>query len=806
MWQTVQFGLRAMRKSPGFTAVAVLTLALGIGANTAMFSVVEALLLRPLPLPASDRLVFLSTSNPRRTGAGVPFSLIAYETIRDAGRSFTGITAFCTEGLTITGTGDPEQVAASLVAPNFFDVAGVHPALGRGFSLAEGDPGGNPVAVISSALWQRRFGGDSAVIGQPLTLASTRYTVIGVMPPEFPFPFAGTDVWITRLMNYSGLQAEQIRNGAGYLTGIARLRPGAGPRQAEAELATLYDGYKRAHPGNPDADPSGRMEAVPLQETLVANIRPTLLLLSGAVAFVLLIASANTASLLLARATGRAKEIAVRAALGAGRLRLLRQLLVESALLAGAGAALGLALAAYGVPVLSRAIGADLPGFRPVGVDAGVLVFAAGISLLTAIVFGLAPAIEISRPDLNRVLRDGGWGTTGGARRNRVRHTVLVAQIAFSIVLLIGAGLLLASFRRLQSVNPGFEPQDAITMRVFLPPAKYPGDSQKTQFARELVERLERVPGARAASVSLGLPLASNVMAPFLAEGRPAVAMGERPLAVWNAVTPNYFRTLGIPILRGRPFQENEDAGAPAKVIISDSLARRFWPGADPVGRHLIYARRQIVAEVVGVSGDVKTQALEAEPGMVFYTPYAQFPWPNVSITVRTASDPRRFLNAARAQVSALDRDLPVVNPRTLEESIAGTLSQRRETMYLVTGFAVLALALAVIGIYGVMAYSVAQRTTEIGIRQAIGAQRGDILRMVFRDGLRLGFAGVAAGALAAAMLTRLISTMLYRVSATDPLVFGGVAVVFLAATLAACYVPAWRAMRVDPVTALRAR
>ena len=806
MFHSLRYSLRMMRKSPAFTAVAVLTLALGIGANTAIFSVVNALLLRPLPLHEPECLVLITGSTPRMPGAGIPFSLPSYETMRDRNHSFSGITGYIGEGLTLTGAGDPEQLPGALVAPNFFEVLQSQPMIGRGFQPAEGEAGGRPVVVISDSLWQRRFTSDPAILGKPITLGQEVYTIIGVMPPEFPFPYGRMDVWATRLMKYTGLQPEQIRNGAGYITGIARLKPGVSATQADAELAIINRQYRQEHPGNPDASPEGRLALIPFQESLVTGIRPTLLILTGAVGFVLLIACANVASLMLARATGRAKEIVVRAALGASRGSLIRQLLLESLLLAMAGAALGVVLASWGVSLLANSSQATLPGFQPIRVDLPVLAFTLAVSLLTGIVFGVMPALQVSRPDLNAVLRDGGWGTTGGARRQRTRSLLVAGQMALSIVLLIGAGLLVESFRQLQTVNPGFDPRHALTMGISLPPARYPDDARRTQFLRDVVGRMQALPGVTSASASLGLPLSISVMAPFLAEGQPAVAMGQRPLAQWNATTPDYFRTLGIPLVRGRDFSWTDDEKAPRRVIVSQSLARQFWPNDDPVGKHISYARRQILAEIVGVAGDVKSRGLDSDAGMVFYTPYPQFSWPNMALTIRTNGDPQQLSHAVRAQVFAVDRDLPVVNTRTVEEVVDNTLSQRRQTMYLIAGFAAVALLLAVVGLYGVMSYSVVQRTTEIGIRQAIGAQRADILRMVLGQGLRLSLAGIGIGAVAASALTRLISKMLFHVSATDPLTFASISILFLAVALAASYLPAFRATRVDPLEALRYR
>jgi putative ABC transport system permease protein len=814
MLQTIRYAFRMMAKSPGFTAVAVLTLALGIGANTAIFSVVNALLLRRLPIEEPDRLVQVSVRDQARSQQAVPFSLAAYETIRDRNRSFASVAAFAGDTFTLTGGtlsgGDrPEQMAAARVSPNFIDVLGVQPMMGRGFQTAEGEPGGHRVAIISHSLWQRGFASDPAILGKSLTLSQDVYTVIGVMPPEFPFPTPSLDLWVTRVMNHSVFQPEQIRFGAGYLTALARLKPGVSIAQGEAEMAVLRGQYRREHPGAPDASVIGQFSLVPLQESLVSDIRPTLLMLTAAVGLVLLIACANVASLMLARATGRRKETAMRAALGASRFQLIRPLLVESALLAAAGAGLGILFAQWGVEALTQADGVrTLPGFQPIRVDTPVLAFTVVLSLATGIVFGLMPALQVSRPNLNSILRDGGWGTTGlstsGTGRHRTRSLLVAGQMALSIVLLIGAGLLIQSFRQLQNVYPGFDPRHALIARVALPPTKYPDTIRRTQFLRAVVGRLETVPGATSASAGLSIPLGVGVFSPVLADGQPNVPAGQRPLSAWNSITPGFFKTMGIPLLRGRDFTWADDAESPRVLIVSDSLARRFWPNENPLGKHCTFTRLQTAFEIVGVAGDTKARGLDADPGMMMYTPYPQWTWPAMDLTIRTAGDPRSLASGLRLAVAAVDKDQPVTALQTLEDAVAVTLLERRQTVYLITGFAAVAMLLAVIGLYGVMAYSVAQRTAEIGIRQAIGAQRADILRMVLGQGLRLSLAGIAVGTGAAVGLTRLMAKMLFHVSATDPLTYAAIALLFLLVALAATYIPAWRATRVDPLTALR--
>lgn len=801
----LRFGIRILRKDPGFTVTAVLILALGIGANTAIFSVVNALLLRSLPLQDPDRLVYVSAFDPTRHVSGGGISVAQYETLRDGNRSFTGITAFVSDGFALTGAGEPESLAAARVSPNFFEVLGARLALGRGFRPDEGGEGSRPLVVISHALWSRHFSSDPAIVGKPVTLGHEVYTIIGVAPPEFPFPFPAIDVWVSRIMKYGGLQPEQIRAGAGMLNAFARLRPGMTAGQAEAEAAVLARQYRQGHPNAPDADPRRKLEVVDMHESFVTGIRATLLILMGAVGMVLLIACANVASLTLARATGRAREIAIRAAMGASRGSLVRQLVLESLLLSAAGAALGILIAHFGVAWLVKVdAGNNLPGFQPIRLDPGVLGFTLLVSAFSAILFGLVPALQLSRPDLNSVLRDSGWGTTAGAHRHRTRSLLVAAQMALSIVLLIGAALLLESFRNLQHVNPGFDPQGVLTMNVNLPPAKYPDNGSRGRFFRDLVQRLSSQPGVVSANASFSRPMGLFVLSPILAEGQPLVPIGQRPLAVWNGVTPGYFRTFGIPVLRGRDFTWSDDENSPRVVIVSQSLADRFWPHENPLGKHLTFTRLQTPFEIVGVAGNTRNNGLQSDPGVVMFTPYPQWTIPTLSVNIRTVGDPHRLARVATAQVQSLDRDLPVTGLRTAVELLDIQLAQSREILYLIGGFAGIALLLAVTGLYGSMAYSVAQRTTEIGIRQAIGANRGDILRLVVLQAIRLAIFGTAAGGLAAFFATRLLSTLLFQVKATDPAAFGGISLLFLAVALAASAIPAWQATRVDPMKALR--
>ena len=803
----MRYALRMMRKSPAFTAVAVLTLALGIGANTAIFSVVNALVLQPLPVADPAHLVAISASSVSRGLNGYNISLASYEALRDQSHLLSGVAAYGFDSLVLTGTDVPEQLAAARVSPNYFEVMGTRPMLGRGFEQAEGIAGGRPVALISYQLWQKRFAGDRAIIGRAIPLDQEMYTVIGVLPPEYPFPAPGNDLWITRLMRYGGLQPEQIAQGAGFLNPVARLAPGATLAAAGEEVQAIHVRYRESHPRAPDANFDSRLTLQPLQESITVGIRPTLIILTGAVGLVLLIACTNVAALLLARATARAKDIALRAALGASRRRIVTQLLWESLLLSGAGAVLGVALAAWGVSWLVKAdAGNNLPGFQPIGVNLPVLAFTAAVALLTGAAFGLIPALQVSRPDLNDILRDAGRGSTGGGARHRLRGVLVIAQIGLSVVLLIGAGLLIESFHRVQDLKLGFDPRHTLTARLTFSPGRYPDGPRRFEFVHELMRRFENEAGVSSVAVSQTVPTAFPVLSPVLAEGQPFVVLGQRPLAQWCGAAPGYFRTMGIPLLSGRDFTWADDAQAPRVVIVNQSLAERFWPGENPLGKHVTFTRFQVPFEVVGVVGDTRGSSLEAAPPMQMYSSYGQWTWQRVSLTLRTPGNPMALARLLATEVASVDRDMAVTQVQTMENIVANAMLQRRETMYLIAGFAALALVLAVIGLYGVIAYSVAQRTAEIGIRQAIGAQRADILRMVMGHGLRLSVAGVALGAMAAGALTRLMGRLLFHVSATDPATFVVIAAIFLAVGLGASFVPAWRATRIDPLEALRGR
>jgi len=802
----VRYAARVLSKTPTFAGVAVLTLAIGIGANTAIFSVANALLLRPLPFAQPDRLVLLSAER-RATGEKQgSLSYPRFKLVNERSRSFSGVAAFCAEVFNMTGRGDPEQIPSARVSWNFFDVLRVRPALGRGFRPEEDRPGGEPVLLISDAFWRRRFAADAAVIGRAVTLDSKDYAIIGVLPADFRFALLGqkTDIFAPRVFELNLITPQQAYGGSGFLNYLARLRPGIGIAAAQSEMDALAAQYRQEYPKFPDTDPGLTVRAGNLRDEMVSGVRLAVLILFGAVSLVLLIACANVASLLLSRALGRKREIAVRTAIGAARSAIVRQLLTESLMLALLGGALGAVLAAWGTSALAGMAEGSLPRAAEIRVDGSVLAFAALVSVLAGIVFGLAPALQISRADLNSVLRSEGRAATSGRRRNRMRSLLVVSQVSLSMVLLIGAGLLLRNFVQLRSANPGFDPRHVLTMSVALPPSRYSKGAQMTAFSGELVRQVRAIPGVRLAATSSALPLITTRQSMALPEGQPQLPLAQRPLFNVQMSGPGYAATLRIPLVRGREFTEHDDAGAPLVAMVNETTARRYWPNENPIGKHLLLGRIPQPIEVVGVLGDIRNAGVAADVAPEIYVPFAQRPWANINLIVRTIGDPHALVSAVRARVLALDRDQPVTAIQTLDELLESGAAQPRFTAFLLGTLSATALLLAIVGIYGVVAYSVAERTQEMGIRIALGAERADILRLVLRQGLLLVLSGIALGLTASLALTRLLVSLLYRVSVTDPFTFAAGAVIFAGVALLASYVPARRAMRVDPMIALR--
>ncbi len=804
MINDLRYAFRVLSKDLSFAVIAALTLALGIGANTAIFTAVNALLLRPLPYEHSDRLMVLYASNPKRAVGRGSLSLGRLDQLRTESQSFADLAGYCSESFNLTGSDQPEQVPAARVSWNFLKTLGVRPILGRDFLPQEDKEGGQPVVLLGYNLWQRRFGGNPNVVGEPITLDSVAFTIIGVLPAALDQPAPRLDLLATNLSAFSRFTREQIRAGGGYIYPIARLKPGVNIRQAQAEMDVLARQYGQLNSGRVDADPDSTMVVETLQASVVQDVRPALLILCGAVGLVLLIACANVASLLLARATGRRKEFAVRAALGASRGDLIRQLLYESLALAFIGGALGLLIASAGTRLLARITQIDLPRVQEIQIDWQTLVFTLVISILTGVFFGLMPSLQVSKPDLNAILRESGRGTAGGTRHNRVRSLLVIGQVALSMMLLIGASLLLRSFFALGRVDPGFDPRGVLTMKVTLPAARYPTDSRKNIFFRDALAKISAIPGVSSASAALSLPLNGSVLVPILIAGEAFVPFGKRSLVYWQSITSDYFRTIHAKVLRGRAFSEHDNESAAGVAIVNETMARRFWPNQDPIGKQMIVARAELHVQIVGVVADVKPAGLDSDARGELYTPYDQRSWPSMALAIRTSGDPMAISSAARKQIAQVDADLPVTSIRTLEDIVADSFGQRRLTLWLFGAFAATALVLAVIGIYGLLAYSVEQRRQEMGIRQALGARQGDILALVLRQGLGLALAGVVIGVVGAAALTRLLSTLLFHVSPTDPATFGAMAVLFTGVAAMASYLPARRALDVDPLAAMR--
>jgi predicted permease len=713
--------------------------------------------------------------------------------------------AFCNEVFNLTGKGDPEEVPAARVSWNFFDILGVSPVLGRSFRAGEDRAGGDNVVVISDSLWQRRFARDRAVLGRTLMLDGKDYTVVGVLAPGFRFaPLGAADLFAPRVFELNAVTRQQVAGGVGFLTFLARLSPGVSLAAAQSELNALSVRYRQENPRLPDADPALIVHAGNLRDEMVASVRVAVLVLFAAVSLVLLIACANVASLLLSRALGREREIAVRMAIGATRWEVVRQLLTESLILAAAGGTLGALLSRWGTRALASLAESTLPRAMEIGIDGRVLAFTAATSLIAGVLFGLIPALQISRPDLNAVLRSEGRGATGGRGRHALRTLLVVSQVALSTVLLIGSGLLLRNFLQLRAASPGFDASHLLTMGITLPPARYSNAARITAFTDELLRQVRPLPGVRAAAIASALPVNPTRFTAALPEGQPLVPISQRPIFNIQMVSAGYADAMRIPLKRGREFTEHDDAGAPRVAMVNEALAKRYWPGENAVGKHILVGRLPGPSEVVGVLGDVRNLSVSSDAQPEFYVPWQQLPWANVHLVVRTAGDPHAMAAAVRARLLAVDADQPVTKVRSMQEVLEEGAAQPRFTTWLLGGLSATALLLAMVGIYGVIAYTVTDRTHEMGIRIALGAGRGDILRLVLRQGLFMAGAGILAGLAAAFALTRLLSTLLYRVSVTDPFTFVAGPVLFTLIALAASYLPARRATRVNPVVALR--
>ena len=799
--QDLRYGFRMLRRDPLFNGVALLALALGIGANTAIFSVVNSVLLRPLPFHQPDRLVVLDGA-PLSWHFKPNFSDDDFLDWRGRLASYQQIAAWNHEesGVNLTGGAEPERVRTREVTVNFFDTLGVRPALGRGFVEEESAPGRTHVVILGARLWRRQFGADANIVGQSVTLNHKSFTVVGIAPEEFDYP-DGAELWIPL-----SFRDDRVTNSQSIGPRIiARMRDGVTLQQTAAEMEVFSANYAEENAGPDSLVREGRpIVATPLIDQTVKNIRPALLIVFGAVGLVLLIACANVANLLLARSEFRHKEFAVRAALGAGRLRLIRQLLIESLLLAFLGGGLGLLLAVWGVNLLVRFRPADLPRAGEIDIDPTVLAFTLAVSLLTGVLFGLLPAIKGSKLDLNEALKEGGKSSASRGQR-RMGNALVVSEVALTLVLLLGAGLLIKSFQRLMQVDPGFTPENLLTVSVSLPALKYATPAQKAEFFAQLTGRLGTLPGVQAAAAADVLPLGrtSLLSIPFKLDGDTDLRMGPDSRLATAVITPDYFTTLKMPLLAGRTFTEGDSRQAPPVLIINETMARRLWPGQDPIGKQVTLLIDRKPKEVVGIVGDTRQMGLEGELMMEAYVPYQQSRFALNQVVVRTASDPRQLAGAVRSEVHALDPNLPLYNVKTMEEQLSGSVAKRRFMLVLLAAFASLALLLALIGVYGMLSYSVRRRTHEIGIRMALGAKKRDVIRLVLRQALALLLCGVALGLVLAFVATRSMESLLYGVSATDPVTFVVIPAILVGVALLASAIPAYHAAKVDPLVAL---
>jgi len=804
MHTDLKFALRSLLKTPGFTAVAALALALGIGANTAFFSVINSVFWRPLPYSEPGRLVQLTSTEREANLIRAGFSWPRFQAVRDQQQVFAGMTLAIAAPFVVTDRDEARQVFGAFASGNYLSVLGVAPQMGRFFNAEEDKRGGPNVVVLGDHYWRNQMGADPAVLGRVLKIDGRPHEVIGVLPANLSqFPFQQRDLWVPRPIEVPFFFPVQVENGVFGFEVLARLKPGVSLAEAREQVGVLARGYGAAHPKNVDSKSVAEVNG--LLDSAIGDQRRGYVLLFGAVGCVLLIACANVANLLLARFAGRRKEIALRFALGAGRGAVVRQLLAESLLLAGLSAAVGVLLAHWALDLLVAGGGDLIPRAAEISLDPLALGFTALVALATGLVMGLLPAWQASGADVNEALKESARGSSGA--HSRFRSGLFVAEIALSLVLLIAAGLLLTSFARLQRVTPGFNPDGVFVAGLVIPPAMYPDGPQLAAFYQRLYTRLQAIPGVKSVALSDRVPLVGQTTpAPIGVQGQPLPPLGQRPNAMRHLQSPGLFQTLGVQLKRGRDFNERDNPSSPQVVIVNEAFARKFFPGEDPLGRVIITGMGQRPAEIVGLVGDMRATDLQTPPEPGYYLPALQRPDGFTSILLRPeAGDPAGFSGAVRAALREIDPDLPLIQPQALTTRISANFAQRRFALVLLGSFAALALLLACIGVYSVMACIVGQRTQEIGIRMALGADRATVLRMVLGQGLRLTLLGVALGLGAAFSLTRLMQQALFEVRAHDPLVYLSLAATLTAVAAFACWLPAMRATRVSPVIALRA-
>jgi len=815
LWQDVRYGLRLLAKNPGFSALVIFTLALGIGANTAIFSVVNAVLLRPLPFEEPDRLVQIWHTPPQASFPGIPTFAVSPANFLDwraRSQAFEGMSAYGFGQYTLTGTGHPEAVRMVAVTSGFFSILRAQPLLGRAFLAEEDSPGRDHEVVLSYNLWRSRFGADRDIVGKNIALNEHAFTVIGVMGPNFEFPISTDPTYSPQMWKPLGWtdQDRAIRDNHNYAV-VARLKTGVTLQQARAELDSVSNQLAQQYPGD---DKGWGATAIRLREDLVGDVRPALLILLGAVALVLLIACANVANLLLAKAMSRRKEIAIRVAMGASRPRLLQQGISETVLMALAGGALGLVFAHYGVILIVRFLAQRLPRSTEIALDGWVFTFALGVSLLSGIAVGLLSALRFAKNDVSESLKQGLGRTSSDSGGTRTRNILVVSEVALSLMLLIGAGLLIRSLSVLRHVNPGFDPSRLLTLEVAIPSTKFSEPMQQVRYFDRVLDQVRGLPGVQSAGLIDSLPLSGGSHQPVSVEGRPVVPMADQPEVDVRLISPGYISAMHIALLSGRDIDPSDVQGRPGAVLISQSFAKLFWPNENPIGKHLtLYFFRDLPRVVVGVVADVKLDALnETRPTPALYTPLAQVApttggtWRSfgMNLAVRTNADPLNVVSMVTNSIREVDAEVPLLNLQTMEDSVSASLSPQRFTMLLLVAFAGTALLLAAAGIYGVMAYMVTRRTREIGVRMALGAAAGDVLRLVIGQGMWTTAIGVAIGIGGAIALTRTMQSLLFGVSTTDPMTLAGVVLLLAAVSVFACWIPARRATKVDPLVALR--
>ena len=804
--QDIRFAFRMLLKRPDFTLIVVLTLALGIGANTTIFSAIDAVLLNPLPYKDPARLMVLWETN-RQLGPEMwdrnEVAIGNFLDWRSRTQAFDQLGALFYTDMNLTGTGDPQRIKSCVVTTNLFQVLGVQPMLGRSFLPEEDIPGKPHSVILSHDLWQR-LGSDPGLINKSLTLNGRPIAVSGVMPPAFELQFPTSrhvDMWLPMVIDPGDLNRS-----LNFLYAVGRLKQGVSQEQAQAEMSLIAGQLQQEYP---ETNAERGVRVVPLHKQIVGDVESYLYMLFAAVGFVLLIACANVAGLLLARVTARQKEVAVRIALGASRWRLIRQLLTESVILSALSGLLGLLLAYGGVKLLLALTPSEVPRLHEIGLHVPVFLWTLTISIVTGLLFGLAPAVQASRPDLNKALKESSGRNPGSFQRSSLRNLLVVSEVAVALLLLVGAGLMIRSFLRLQQVDPGFEATNVLSMNIALPTQKYREPQQKIVFFDQLIERVRTLPGVKSVAAIDPLPLSnSNVSSQFVIEGAPFVPLADRPYAGVRAITSDYFQTMGITLLKGRSLTAQDRDNTPHVIIVNEELAGRYWPNQDAIGKRLGFFEedpgKQVWREIVGSVGNVKHKALETEVMPEVYFPYQQLPGPYMNLVVRTASDPASMIPAIRSQVLSVDKDQPVSDIMTMDQRVAKSVASRRFVMSLLGAFSVLALGLAAVGIYGIMAYLVTQRTAEIGVRMALGAQKRAVLKLVVGKGMALAIIGTVIGLVAALALTRLMRSLLFEVTPTDWLTFLIASMVLLIVALFACYIPARRATKVDPLVALR--